>query len=249
MARFTVACQNDVGKRSVSVGDMGDVGSFAVGLFKGSSRWQRDQDSDQPASKRRQPWHRSKDSEVVLTQTCRLWEERHCTAASDDTDDMQLELGGQVGKTIAQHCDALVARALGVNEVHDPATQKQFTHEDTVDAARRLRECMEQMTAGEDVCVVCSRTVAATDNCRMCTISTIPHAELLVMPEDAPGHYQRWEDNNTGARMCSMRIVRDDAPASLSLPPLRLHPAARQPPHTPARAHAFVGGVAVDALL
>lgn len=200
-----MACQNDVGKRNLSVGGMGDVGSFAVGLFTGSSKWLKEQDTGQPASKRRQPWNRSRDSEVVLKQTCRMWDERHCTTTSDDTDDMQLELGGQVGKTIAEHCDTLVARALGVNEIHDVATQKRFTHEDTVDAARRLRDCMDQMTAGEDVCAVCSRTVATTDNCRMCAVSTIPHAELLVMPEDAPSHYQRWEDDNTGACICIAR--------------------------------------------
>lgn len=93
----------------------------------------------------------------------------------------------------------VVAHTLGVNEVHDVSTQKEFTHEDTVDAARRLRVCMDQMTAGEDVCAVCSQTVAAADNCRMCAVGTLPHAELLVMPQDAPSHYQRWEDNNTGA--------------------------------------------------
>lgn len=48
---------------------------------------------------------------------------RHCRALTEDADDMQPDLGQQVARTIAEHCDALVARALGVHEVHNVGTQ------------------------------------------------------------------------------------------------------------------------------
>lgn len=117
MAWFTVACQNEVGKRTIAkdgmADGMGNVGSFAEALFKGTSRWHRTPGTEGRNSGGRQPWHRARAAEAVHTLACTLWDERHCAEAGDDGEDDQAELSGQVGKSIVEHCDACGRSHLG----------------------------------------------------------------------------------------------------------------------------------------